>query len=280
MKWQGHNPAIPNVAIAVSAAIAGIIVALRFAPSTLAHGNRSYASASSSLSIGAIAVFTLIVVGLVFLKSRWDQRYQMECELLEAFLEHIPDNVFFKDCDSRFVRVSRAMADYCGLANPAQAVGKADSDIFSSEHADQAFADEQEIIRTGEAKAGLEEKETWPDGHESWVLTTKIPLKNRHGRIIGTMGIAHDITDRKQAEVQIRYMALHDALTGLPNRILLEDRLTQSIALARRSQKSIAVLMLDLDRFKNVNDSYGHYTGDRLLEAVSKRLQTSLRDSD
>ena len=280
MKWQGHNPAIPNVAIAVSAAIAGIIVALRFAPSTLAHGNRSYASASSSLSIGAIAVFTLIVVGLVFLKSRLDQRYQMERELLEAFLEHIPDNVFFKDCDSRFVRVSRAMADYCGLANPAQAVGKADSDIFSSEHADQAFADEQEIIRTGEAKAGLEEKETWPDGHESWVLTTKIPLKNRHGRIIGTMGIAHDITDRKQAEVQIRYMALHDALTGLPNRILLEDRLTQSIALARRSQKSIAVLMLDLDRFKNVNDSYGHYTGDRLLEAVSKRLQTSLRDSD
>jgi PAS domain S-box-containing protein len=258
MKWQGHNPAIPNVAIAVSAAIAGIIVALRFAPSTLAHGNRSYASASSSLSIGAIAVFTLIVVGLVFLKSRLDQRYQMERELLEAFLEHIPDNVFFKDCDSRFVRVSRAMADYCGLANPAQAVGKADSDIFSPEHADQAFADEQEIIRTGEAKAGIEEKETWPDGHESWVLTTKIPLKDRHGRIIGTMGIAHDITDRKQAEVQIRYMALHDALTGLPNRILLEDRLTQSIALARRSQKSIAVLMLDLDRFKNVNDSYGH----------------------
>jgi diguanylate cyclase (GGDEF)-like protein/PAS domain S-box-containing protein len=280
MKWLGHNPAIPNVTIAVSAAIAGIIVALRFAPSTLAHGNRSYASASSSLSIGAIAVFTLIVVGLVFLKSRRDQRYQMDRELLEVFLEHIPDNVFFKDCDSRFVRVSRAMADYFGLANPAQAVGKTDSDIFSSEHADQAFSDEQEIIRTGEAKVGIEEKETWPDGHESWVLTTKIPLKDRRGRIIGTMGIAHDITDRKQAEVEIRYMALHDALTGLPNRILLEDRLTQGIALARRSQKSIAVLMLDLDHFKNVNDSFGHYTGDRLLEAVSKRLQTSLRESD
>jgi predicted signal transduction protein with EAL and GGDEF domain len=145
--------------------------------------------------------------------------------------------------------------------NPAQAVGKTDSDIFSSEHADQAFSDEQEIIRTGEAKVGIEEKETWPDGHESWVLTTKIPLKDRRGRIIGTMGIAHDITDRKQAEVEIRYMALHDALTGLPNRILLEDRLTQGIALARRSQKSIAVLMLDLDHFKNVNDSFGHYTG-------------------
>jgi diguanylate cyclase (GGDEF)-like protein/PAS domain S-box-containing protein len=188
--------------------------------------------------------------------------------------------VYFKDRDSRFVCISRAMADYFGLASPAQALGKTDTDIFSSGHAEQAFADEQEIIRTGQAKAGIEEKETWPDGHETWVLTTKVPLKDLHGKIIGTMGISHNITDRKQAELRIRYMALHDALTGLPNRILLEDRIAQAIALARRNQKSVALLMLDLDRFKNVNDSFGHYAGDRLLEAVSKRLQASLRDSD
>jgi diguanylate cyclase (GGDEF)-like protein/PAS domain S-box-containing protein len=172
------------------------------------------------------------------------------------------------------------MADYLGLADPAQALGKTDSDFFSSEHADQAFADEQEIMRTGQPKIGLEEKETWPDGHESWALTTKVPLKNRYGKVIGTMGISHNITDRKQADLRIRYMALHDGLTGLPNRILLEDRLAQAIALARRNQQSVAVLMLDLDRFKNVNDSFGHFVGDRLLEAVSKRLQASLRESD
>jgi len=200
--------------------------------------------------------------------------------LLEAFLEHIPDNVYFKDRDSRFVCISRAMADYLGLASPAQALGKADSDIFSSEHADQAFADEQQIIRTGESKTGIEEKETWPDGRESWALTTKVPLKDRHGKIIGTMGISHNITDRKESELRIRYMALHDALTGLPNRILLEDRLAQAITLARRNQKSVALLMLDLDRFKDINDSFGHYVGDRLLEEVSKRLHASLRDSD
>src|ERR1035437_2997646 len=147
------------------------------------------------------------------------------------------------------------MADYFGLAGPAHAVGKTDSDIVSSEHADQALADEQEIIRTGQAKIGMEDKETWPDGHETWALRTKVPLKDRHGKIIGTMGISHNITNRKQAELQIRYMALHDALTGLPNRILLEDRLAQAIALARRNKKSVAVLMLDLDRFKNVNRS-------------------------
>jgi len=200
--------------------------------------------------------------------------------LLEAVLEHIPDNVFFKDRDSRFVRINRAMADYFGLIDPTQAVGKIDSDIFSSEHASRALADEQEIIRTGQAKIGIEEKETWPDGRESWVLTTKLPLKNRRGHVIGTMGIAHNITDRKQAELRLRYLALHDALTGLPNRILLEDRLGQAIALACRNQKSVAVLTLGLDRFKNINDSFGHYVGDRLLEAVSKRLQASLRASD
>ena len=94
------------------------------------------------------------------------------------------------------------------------------------------------------------------------------------------MGIAHNITDRKQAEARVEYMALHDSLTGLPNRVLLEDRLTQAIALARRNQRSVGVLMLDLDRFKSVNDSFGHYVGDRLLEAVSVRLQACLRESD
>jgi hypothetical protein len=133
MKWQRHIPAVTNVVITISATIAGIIIALRFAPSTLAHESRSYASGASSLSIVAIGVLTLIVVGLLFLKSLRERQHQSERELLEAFLEHIPDNVYFKDRDSRFVCIGRAMADYFGLAGPAQAVGKTDSDIFSSE---------------------------------------------------------------------------------------------------------------------------------------------------
>jgi len=281
MNWKFHNAAVSNVAIAASATLAGVMATLRFAPGYISHESRFFASGVSFfLMVAAIGLFSLIAVGLVILKSLEDRRYQMERELLDAFLEHIPDNVFFKDRDSRFVRISRAMANYFGLDDPSQAVGKVDSDMFSSEHAAQALADEQEIIRTGQAKVGLEEKETWPDGREGWVLTSKIPLKNRRGEIIGTMGISHNITDRKQAELRIRYMALHDTLTGLPNRVLLEDRLAQAIAPAARNQKSVAVLMLDLDRFKNVNDSFGHYAGDRLLEEVSVRIQATLRDSD
>jgi diguanylate cyclase (GGDEF)-like protein len=112
------------------------------------------------------------------------------------------------------------------------------------------------------------------------VLTTKVPLKDHRGQIIGTMGISQDITGRKEAEARIHHMALHDALTGLPNRALLKDRLAQSIALACRTHDQVAVLMLDLDRFKNVNDSLGHFAGDRLLESVSKRLGCCLRESD
>jgi diguanylate cyclase (GGDEF)-like protein/PAS domain S-box-containing protein len=89
-----------------------------------------------------------------------------------------------------------------------------------------------------------------------------------------------DITSRKQAEDRVRYMAMHDALTGLPNRALLQDRLTQAIASADRSQRRIAVLMLDLDKFKHTNDSLGHHVGDGLLKEVSRRLKACLRESD
>ena len=89
-----------------------------------------------------------------------------------------------------------------------------------------------------------------------------------------------DITERTLAHARIRHMALHDALTGLPNRVLLEDRLEHFIARARRSGKRVAVLMLDLDHFKHINDSLGHHVGDRLLEDVANRLRTCLRESD
>jgi diguanylate cyclase (GGDEF)-like protein/PAS domain S-box-containing protein len=280
MKQLGKIAGVPSLAITLSSVLIGMMIALKFPSNLVTRGGHLFPFSATSVSIGAIGVFALFAIGMVLLKLLEDRRYQVEREMLEAFLEHIPDNVFFKDRDSRFVRISRAMADYFGLANPTLAIGKVDSDIFSSEHASQALIDEQEIIRTGQPRIGIEEKKTWPDGRESWVLTTKLPLKNRRGQIIGTMGIVHNITDRKQAELQARHMALHDALTGLPNRVLLEDRLGQAVALACRNQKSVAVLMLGLDRFKNINDSFGRNVGDRLLEGVSKRLQASLRESD
>src|SRR5580700_2967123 len=113
---------------------------------------------------------------------------EIQEDLLRAFLEHIPDGVYFKDRKSRFVRISGSLAVKFGLRDPVEAVNKTDFDMFSEEHAKQAFADEQDIIRTGLPIIDAEEKETWTDGRETWVLTTKLALVDRKGNVIGTMG--------------------------------------------------------------------------------------------
>ncbi len=127
-----------------------------------------------------------------------------EDDLLRAFLEHVPDGVYFKDRESRFVRVSRSLSLRFGLSDPVEAINKTDFDMFSEEHARQAFADEQDILRTGRPILEAEEKETWPDGRETWVLTTKLPLVDEGGNIIGTMGISRDITERKRVESELQ----------------------------------------------------------------------------
>lgn len=268
----------PGIAIAICSIVLGSMVTLR-----LVHGVSACAAnvlITAFPNLWEIAGVAALVFTMVVLKTIADHRLKLERYLLEAFLKHIPDHVYFKDRNSRFIRINSAMAAYFGLDDPKDAVSKTDADMFSSEHASQAFKDEQEIISSGKAIVGIEEKETWPDGRESWVLTTKVPLKDRFDRVIGTMGISHNITERRQAEARIHHLALHDALTGLPNRTLMAEMLTHAIAQARRNGTRVALLMLDLDHFKNVNDTFGHFTGDRLLEAVAMRLKSCLRESD
>jgi diguanylate cyclase (GGDEF)-like protein/PAS domain S-box-containing protein len=368
-------------------------------------------------------------------------------DLLNVFLETTSDNVYFKDLESRFRAVSDAQARWLGVDSTADLLGKSDFDFFDAEHAQRAFDDEREIIRTGEPIVNFEEADTWKDGRVAWVSTTKMPLKNRHGETIGTFGISRDITARKLAEqavqenqqrmaaliaaqrdaamssgtlqttlelmadraqklthaagaallfleegvlvaraatglladardlrldpgasalgewleqglprcfddaqeeaavaaaalspqarslmvVPIRHegrvaalllavqpepavfrpedveslellsvvvtaaigqdelrahaelsahRALHDALTELPNRVLFGDRIQQALLTAEREGGRCAVLLMDLDRFKEINDTLGHAAGDHVLKVVSTRLNGCLRASD
>ena len=202
--------------------------------------------------------------------------------LLETLMDNVPDAIYFKDLESRFTRVNRYAAARFGVASPALAVGRTDFDFFTSEHAQQALSDEQEIIRTGQPLVNVEEKETLANGKIRWVSTTKLPLRDRKGKIVGTFGISRDISDRKKAEEQLQHQAFYDPLTDLPNRALFLDRLQHLFHRARRSLGSpqFAVLYLDLDRFKAINDSLGHQVGDELLIATARRLERCLRPGD
>jgi diguanylate cyclase (GGDEF)-like protein/PAS domain S-box-containing protein len=118
------------------------------------------------------------------------------------------------------------------------------------------------------------------DGVESAVEDSAAPIHDRRGRVTGAVMVFHDVNSARAISLRMSYLAQHDSLTDLPNRILFNDRLTQSMALAHRHKQKLAVLFLDIDRFKHINDSLGHAIGDRLLQQVAQRLLACVRSSD
>ena len=132
-----------------------------------------------------------------------EEALAFEQYLLATLMDSIPDNIYFKDKKSRFIRINQAMAEYVGLDDPAFAIGKTDQDFFMDEHANESITDEQYVMSTRKPIISKVEKEIWPDGQTTWVSTTKVPLYDRARQVIGTIGISRDITKRKRAEDQI-----------------------------------------------------------------------------
>ncbi|MCX6175300.1 MAG: PAS domain S-box protein [Ignavibacteriales bacterium] len=124
--------------------------------------------------------------------------------LLVTLLDNIPDSIYFKDLNSRFIKINKACAMKQGVSKPELLIGKTDADSFGSEHTFNAFADEQQIIKTGRPIIAKEEREDWPDGRTTWASTTKMPLNDSNGKIIGTFGISRDITQIKEGQDSVK----------------------------------------------------------------------------
>jgi two-component system, cell cycle sensor histidine kinase and response regulator CckA len=139
---------------------------------------------------------------------------QEQLLLLSTLEEDAPDSIYFKDTQGRFVHLSKARVKAFDLVSTDEIVGMTDFDFFTEEHARAAWEDEQKVMRTGEPIVAREEKETWLDRPPTWVVTTRMPLRDRHGAIIGTCGISRNITERKRAEERYRLLfnSINDAV--------------------------------------------------------------------
>jgi two-component system cell cycle sensor histidine kinase/response regulator CckA len=146
------------------------------------------------------------VVDITALKKAQEEA-AYERDLLRTLLDNSPDHIYFKDTQSRFIKASKAQVLQFGVKSPDEMVGKTDFDFFTEEHARPAFEDEQEIIRTGRPMIDKEEREVWRDGHVTWASSTKMPLRDGTGKIIGIMGISRDSTERRRAEESLRLLS-------------------------------------------------------------------------
>ena len=184
------------------------------------HKDRSEISAEEIRLLNGLAELAAITVE----NMRLFQRMNHERDLLHALMDNIPDAIYFKDTKSRFLRATKALAEKTGLPNPDDLIGKTDFDLFTKEHAQQAFDDEQKILKTAIPKIGIEEKETWPDKHITWVSTTKMPLRDNNGAIIGTFGVSRDITKRKAMEEALRVrLKFEEHITSLSTKFINLD---------------------------------------------------------
>lgn len=213
-------------------------------------------------------------------QSGFDENFNDVDLLFNALMENLADSIYFKDRHCRLMRVSRRLANSLGIENLDEIIGKTDIELFGKEFGEKTRAEELRVMETGEPVIGMVESFDRPDGSKNWTSTSKLPLRNKKGEIFGLFGITREINELKKVENDLQFIATHDVLTSLPNRYLLFDRLEQAIHRSQRNTSLGAVLFIDLDGFKEINDNYGHATGDLMLVKIAELLNFHVREMD
>jgi diguanylate cyclase (GGDEF)-like protein/PAS domain S-box-containing protein len=213
-------------------------------------------------------------------RKRAEEALQESEERLRGILSSLHETmivVFDREGDHVSVWGTPELDERYGIRST-EFVGRSLIAVFPFQEAKERLTRIQRIFETGES---------WRDeylvhlpGGDFWHDVSFSPVRGPSGEVSAVVGFVRDITERKRAEEQLAYLANHDALTGLPNRMLFNDRVTLALARAQRNQQKLAVILLDLDYLKDVNDALGHSVGDKLLRAVGERLTSLLRRSD
>jgi diguanylate cyclase (GGDEF)-like protein/PAS domain S-box-containing protein len=263
------------VPLPLSARLAAGLSALAGASPVAAGVGPSVLSLSmlTVLGLGAALVAPLVIWLLVR-----NRRLRRHLRQDAALLAHIADGLMVTDADQRILRVNRSFCEITGYP-PAEVIGRTPSLLRSGRH-DEAFYREmwETIRRDGAWKGEIWNRRRDGELYAEWLSIAAV--RNESGAVVNYVATFSDITRMKAATEHLHYLAHHHPLTGLPNRLLLMGRLEHALDQSRRYRSGVAVLFIDLDGFKEVNDTFGHAAGDRILITAARRLGDQLRRGD
>ncbi|MDZ7781388.1 MAG: EAL domain-containing protein [Halioglobus sp.] len=213
--------------------------------------------------------------------DREEQRraYEQALAESEARLSTILDNVgaciYLKDTDGCYTYVNQEVLDLWGVTRD-EVIGRDDTPFFDARSVARLRANDERVLRRGQIVQAEETHTVKVTGKTHIYWSVKLPLRNAHGDIYALCGISTDVTEKKTSQQRLHYLSNYDELTGLPNRAMLQERARLALAQAKAADRPVALLYIDLDRFKLVNDSLGHGAGDRMIKEFSRRLTAFL----